>query len=186
MSYFSALASSALNRGPNGEIIFFPWGCYGEGYIVPTETHAEAIRCFLRLYFKFALPSILAVIPLTGPAVARQIEACALLAALLTLAYWSEARKLVTGLPVSHTRYTLHARYRTAASQLPFTVLVPTLLFGAALLTNAVYLLVRDPSRWLIVMIIAPIATSFMVSATYMLRAKLWPAPGGRDLAARE
>src|SRR5690348_12551363 len=107
MSYFAALAESSFKRGPDGETFFYPWGPCGKGYVVSTEAHADAIRSFVRTYFRLALPSAIALVILTGATLRPQLAIVAAFVVLAVLIYWLEVRTLTSHLQSTQTRLTI-------------------------------------------------------------------------------
>jgi len=47
MGYFEAIAASSFTTDAGGRHLFFPWGVFGKGYIVPTEDDYLHLRATL-------------------------------------------------------------------------------------------------------------------------------------------
>jgi len=50
MGYFKHLADSSFKADDKGNILFYPWGILGRGYILPDKKTEEKIRRFIRWY----------------------------------------------------------------------------------------------------------------------------------------
>jgi hypothetical protein len=61
MGYFEGLADAAFKNDADGRTLFYPWGIFGRGVVVPTEQEAERLRKFQQRTYMIALPGFLAM-----------------------------------------------------------------------------------------------------------------------------
>lgn len=48
MGYFEAISESYFRRNTEGQILFYPWGFFGKGYIVPDEEQKKILIKFFK------------------------------------------------------------------------------------------------------------------------------------------
>ena len=61
MGYFDGLTDGCFKRGLQGQMIFFPWGKFGNGHEIPTEEQYQAIKGFVKRSLMLSLPIIVLV-----------------------------------------------------------------------------------------------------------------------------
>jgi hypothetical protein len=104
MARFDPDAMFHFKRGPRGEILFFPRGSWGRGYVVPNEVRAEAIAHRQKVLYRwstFCAMLVLALSPFGGWR--RFTLFCVALSATTTIARWRLRREVML-LPTSDTR----------------------------------------------------------------------------------
>jgi hypothetical protein len=109
MARFDPDAAYGFKRGPRGEILFFPRGCWGRGYVVPDEAHAELIAQRQDVLYRWAhfwAMLFMALSPFPG-VWRRMLFLCVAMSLTRTVAR-RRLRLLIMGLPVSEAR--LHWR----------------------------------------------------------------------------
>ena len=55
MSYFDGLSDGLCKTDKDGNLIFYPWGILGKGYILPDEHRKKRIKRFKSFYHKISL-----------------------------------------------------------------------------------------------------------------------------------
>jgi hypothetical protein len=65
MGYFKNLADFSFKTDNEGNILFYPWGTLGRGYILPDKKAEEKIRRFIRWFcvIEFTLLFITVIVP---------------------------------------------------------------------------------------------------------------------------
>ena len=66
MGYFDGLTAAAFKKDSQGRDLFFVWGRFGKGRVVPTEADAVAVRSYLRNYYICVLVGIVPMLMLAG------------------------------------------------------------------------------------------------------------------------
>jgi hypothetical protein len=61
MGYFDGLANASFKKNSEGTSIFYPWGIFGRGRVIPDHHTEKRIRAFLTRYYKLSLLSLTAV-----------------------------------------------------------------------------------------------------------------------------
>jgi hypothetical protein len=61
MGFFDALSAGKFKKDESGRELFYPWGGFGKGRILPDEESGAGMRRFLRRYHAASLPSVLVV-----------------------------------------------------------------------------------------------------------------------------
>jgi hypothetical protein len=66
MGYFDGLTAAAFKKDTQGRDLFFIWGKFGKGRIVPTEADGAAVRNYLKNYYICLIVGIVPMIMLAG------------------------------------------------------------------------------------------------------------------------
>jgi hypothetical protein len=66
MGYFEAIAASSFTTDREGRHLFFPWGVFGKGHVVPTEDDYLRLRATLIRTYQIIIPATVAPIALFG------------------------------------------------------------------------------------------------------------------------
>jgi hypothetical protein len=61
MAYFDPLISGSFKTASDGRRLFFPWGIYGRGYVIPSEEEYERLRHKLRIFLLLCASSTILV-----------------------------------------------------------------------------------------------------------------------------
>ncbi len=61
MGYFEGLTNASFKKNSDGTSIFYPWGIFGRGLVIPDDQGEERLRSFLTRYCKVSLPSLITV-----------------------------------------------------------------------------------------------------------------------------
>lgn len=67
MGYFDGLTAAAFKKDAQGRDLFFIWGKFGRGRIVPTEADGAAVRSYLKNYYICVLVAIVPMLMVAGP-----------------------------------------------------------------------------------------------------------------------
>ncbi len=59
MKLFEAMASISFKENVSGRTVWYPWGIFGKGYILPDKETEIRIRRFLTRYYMTSLPVII-------------------------------------------------------------------------------------------------------------------------------
>ena len=51
MTYLDALVNSLFKKSESGELLFYPWGIIGKGYVVSSASEQSRIRSALKVYY---------------------------------------------------------------------------------------------------------------------------------------
>jgi len=66
MGYFDGLTAAAFKKDTQGRDLFFIWGKFGKGRVVPTEADGAAVRTYLKNYYICLIVGIVPMIMLAG------------------------------------------------------------------------------------------------------------------------
>jgi hypothetical protein len=66
MGYFDGLTATSFKQDSQGRDLFFIWGKFGKGRIVPTEADGAAVRNYLKNYYICLIVGIVPMIMLAG------------------------------------------------------------------------------------------------------------------------
>lgn len=68
MGYFDGLTAAAFKKDAQGRDLFFIWGKFGRGRVVPSEADAASVRGYLKSYYVCVLLGIVPMLMLAGKA----------------------------------------------------------------------------------------------------------------------
>lgn len=63
MGYFEGITASYFKTDKDGNTIFYPYGIFGKGYILPDEKK-EQVRLVIKRYMQVSLPIVIVMVPL--------------------------------------------------------------------------------------------------------------------------
>ena len=140
MGYFKGLAEASFKDGQDGRKLFYPWGIFGKGYILPAPADYEALRdFFIRMY--------MVVLPLNIILVFVDMRLCFAFVGGYCLWYWWFASTKTAGLTVSDEKLKISEATTNSAHGHNFWFLTGLLtasilftLMGFALLSSAPFL----------------------------------------------
>ena len=68
MGYFDGLTAAAFKKDSQGRDLFFIWGKFGKGRVVPTEADSASVRSYLKNYYICVIVGIVPMVMLSGKA----------------------------------------------------------------------------------------------------------------------
>ena len=68
MGYFDGLTAAAFKKDSQGRDLFFIWGKFGKGRVVPTEADGMSVRSYLKNYYICVIVGIVPMVMLSGKA----------------------------------------------------------------------------------------------------------------------
>lgn len=86
MGYFDGLTAASFKRDAEGREVFFIWGKFGTGRIIPSEADGAWIRRYLKIYYICVLVGILPMLMAGGEAFQPRWLLTVIIFALLALA----------------------------------------------------------------------------------------------------
>lgn len=141
--YFNALTSSYFKTGADGRKLFFPWGVWGRGYVIPSEQHYERMHGMLKIYM---IVSLVLIIGIVAPGF--YIAGFAVAAALM-LFYAAWVPFLKRGLEPSEERMTMRDNMTTQARIHHVGVLWALEIMSIVFVASGVAMLIFEPKQWL-------------------------------------
>ena len=66
MGYFDGLTAASFKKDAQGRDLFFIWGKFGKGRVVPTEADGASVRSYLKIYYICLIVGIVPMIMLAG------------------------------------------------------------------------------------------------------------------------
>ena len=128
MGYFDSIAEASFKTDADGRKLFFPWGSFGRGYVIPTEDAYVETRTTLTRMQKVVFAAVLASLLAAPWAPVLVLSAYG-----VVLAIW--ARRTTAGWGRSSDRLSLLEAYdnqaRSMSRRALWSLLVASLLFTA-------------------------------------------------------
>jgi hypothetical protein len=144
MSYFDGLTSGSFKTTQDGRRLFFPWGVLGSGYSIASEQDYRRLRQQIKGYMIVSLVLILASNSFEGYAVSVGVVA------LLMTLYLGWMWYLLPRLKVSGERMSLQESMTSQAHAHGVVVLRLMAIGAFAFVGGGIFMLIVDPSRWLV------------------------------------
>jgi hypothetical protein len=63
VSYFEGLIEGSFKTAADGQRLFYPWGIFGKGYVLPDALTERRIRKVLKVYYMVSLLLVIIVVP---------------------------------------------------------------------------------------------------------------------------
>lgn len=130
MGYFEGLADASFKEDSNGNTVFYPWGIFGKGRILPDEDTKTKLRKFIILYYQASLPLIILV------AIFRLWWLALIAAPALLIWFLLQSKKLTKHCEISSEKLTVKESYRNSARShnkiMLWCMLITSLLFVLA------------------------------------------------------
>ena len=98
MGYFDALTEGSFRTTQDGRRLFFPWGPWGRGYVVPSEEQYQQLQQKLKAFM------IAAIFPVVGLAIMTWYGTALIMGVIVMALYPAWILYLVQGLPPSQDR----------------------------------------------------------------------------------
>jgi hypothetical protein len=145
MSYFDALNGQFFKTARDGRKLYFPWGLWGRGYVVPSEQDYERLHRQLKTFYAvyFAL-----IIPVCAGIFRIYYIAAFVLAVLITAFYAVWSRHLAAGLEVTNERLSLWEIMASQGRACNGLTLWSLELAALAFVACGIVILADDPSNW--------------------------------------
>jgi Ca2+/Na+ antiporter len=146
--YFNALVSGYFKTAADGGKLFFPWGVYGRGYIIPSEQDYEQLHRQLKI-------SMIAVLALIFCFVTVRLYVFSfVVATLATIFYVAWASYLTRGLRPSDERMSLRENMVTQARTHNATTLWLMEVASLAFMAFGLVMLFASPDKWLVALFV--------------------------------
>lgn len=130
MGYFDALTSSSFKQDKSGKTVFYPWGVFGKGHVLPDAETEDRIRVFVRRYYMISI----SVIIIVGGVVGYIYMLVPL--PVLIIWYHFKSKALIAGCSVTHAKLTLKESFENSAKahneKTLWLLLIFSILFVAA------------------------------------------------------
>jgi predicted lysophospholipase L1 biosynthesis ABC-type transport system permease subunit len=144
MGYFDALTSAYFKTAQDGRKLFFPWGMWGRGYVIPSEQDDARLRRQMKAFTVISLALIVGVVSVqTWPWI---LALCALI--VVFQLFWT--RHLARGLQPSSERLSMTesitAQARAHGPVGLWVLEIASLVFVA----GGLIILIADPDNWMI------------------------------------
>lgn len=143
MGYFEGLVAASFKSDEKGQVIFYPWGIIGKGYILSSEENEIEVRKFVKLYYIVSLPLIM------GIGILLSWLHAFILIPLLIAWYCIAIRKYLQGLSISDIKLTMKDT-RTSSAKAYNIVTLWFMLAGSLLLVFAgILILFVNKEEWI-------------------------------------
>jgi hypothetical protein len=148
MGYFDALAASNFKTAPDGRRLFFPWGIWGRGYVIPTELHYVRLLRQIKIY---TIVSLVGIIVLGSGFNWFWAFAAA---AVLIIFYVAWVPVLVRGLASSDEKLTMGESMTTQARTHNLGTLWLLLIIALLFVAGGLAMLVFDSQQWPLALVV--------------------------------
>lgn len=107
MGYFEGVSSLYIKKDGEGRAVFYPWGVFGKGYVLPDEARESGMRRFLKTY---------TITVIAAFAITAAFGLGWLIAALVGAMAWFflAVKRMLKGCPVSAEKMTFRESYSNA------------------------------------------------------------------------
>ena len=141
--YFNALVSGYFKPAADGRMLYFPWGIFGKGYVVPSQQEYARLHSQLKMYQCVSLIMIVAL------AATQSFIACIILALVLVAGYsvWAVYRK--RGFAPSDEKMSWGENMAMQAQLHGVRGLWVLEIIALVFVASGLLMLVIDPSQWL-------------------------------------
>lgn len=129
MRYFDNIYEAPIKEGNDGEIIYFPYGALGKGYVVDDPERKEKISRFHGRLSRYVAPFCILYGVAVGLSIGVSISVFIPLILILILVALRQ-RLLIKGLLVSREKMSITEEYIANAKRLSTAFLVGTLING--------------------------------------------------------
>ena len=127
MGYFDGLASGIIKKDKDNNPVYYPWGVFGKGYVLPNAERETAIKNMVILFYQITFGLLLIHLFLL-----KNILILTLLVVGLVIWFLVKSKQLTKDCPISDEKLTLKEGYTNSAKAHNKTVL--WILFGVSVL----------------------------------------------------
>ncbi len=155
MGYFDGMVDGSFKTTDNGVVIFYPYGIFGVGYIIPGNEKKQEIRKHLKRFTFFSLTIILVsayllFLPLKIHSFPWWITGLIYLAIVagLTLVGLMLSKRWTNGLTQVDKKITLAESYQNAAKSYNMYVLIMLELVSLLFVIAGIWMMLYDSRAW--------------------------------------
>jgi hypothetical protein len=142
--YSDLLTTGFIKTGADGRKIVYPWGRYGNGYIIPSNDAYERLNDLLKVYI---VVGIWLFLPITIPG--HYVFAAIIMALWLAL-YWIWMRIEMRGLERTRERLTYREGISNIARLTPRWLLWIEAILMSVFVVAGILSLIIEPGKWMI------------------------------------
>jgi hypothetical protein len=154
MGYFDVLASNSFKKDNKGNTIFFPWGRFRKGRVLPDEATETKLRGILRRYYQVTL------LISTGVGTIFGWVWLLLLASIFFAWFYLSTKPLISGCPYSDDKLTTMEIYANTAAGLSSATLWFFFIFSILFVIAGILIAATEKS-------IAGLAVGFLFFALF-------------------
>lgn len=140
--YFNALTSGYFKTAADGGKLFFPWGIWGRGYVIPSDEQYERMHGMLKIYM------IVSLVLIIGTIAAGYLLVGVAIAAACMLFYAAWVPSLKRGFAPSEERMTMRGNMATQARIHHAGVLWAMEIMSILFVASGVGMLIFQPKQW--------------------------------------
>ncbi len=165
MGYFDAITSASFKKSAGGQLLFYPYGILGRGYVVPSEAEFEKLRRSYKYMWVVSFVLIFVVVWILLAATTTWLPFIFLpVVAIYLIAFMLWVRARCRNLAPSGEKMTYTEAISNETRGLSSRFLWVFEILSILLILYGVILLIADPSQWLLalVMIVVFAACAFV------------------------
>ena len=141
MGYFDGMARALFKKDESGSTVFYPWGVFGKGRLLPDEAAENRVFRFVKLYYQISLVMLVGL-----GAIFDFWYYFAVLVPILFIWYYLQCKTLVLTYPQSHSKLTIKQANIGAATGFGDLLLWAVLIGSALFVVAALWVTVSSRS----------------------------------------
>jgi|TARA_B100000315_G_C14449937_1_gene528626 hypothetical protein len=164
MGYFEGLTASSFKTDENGQLIFYPWGKLGKGYILPTEAKKNEVRNFVKLHYVISLISIIGVGIIFGwlyPVILLPV---------FYAWYYFTITKHIKGLTKSTAKLTLKESATSSAKAHNVATLWVLFVFSVLFVIAGIFIWIIKKDEWITALMSITFFGACSIAIAYMIK----------------
>jgi len=144
MGYFDGLTDASFKMDDKGNTVYYPWGIFGKGYILPEDRKISFRQSIKRHITVFLTLAILSAVFLKGSLAIFYILPFYMLGYVLWM------NKKIKGLPISPDKLTFADSTSNSARSLNLTTLWLLEIIALLFVLGGISILVARPKQWIV------------------------------------
>ena len=150
--YFETLEATTFEERDDGKTVFYPWGVFGEGYVLETPEQEDRVRTFVRRYNianVVVAPLLVGLLFGTVDALVPKLLVLGGILALVVTTYVLRMRHLIRNAPGTGSSPTLWDSLQRQATAYSFAQLWTLQALSLAFAAVGIWLIAESTSPWI-------------------------------------
>jgi hypothetical protein len=164
MGYFEGLIASSFKTDEKGQVIFYPWGKMGKGYILSRDEQQIEISKFVKLYYVISFASII------GLGIVLGWLYTVILLPFLFAWYYFVITKRLKGLSKSDEKLTLKESYTSSAKAHNAVTLWIMLACSVLFVLAGIFILIVNKEEWILALLSITFFGVCGIAIAYMIK----------------
>ena len=169
MGYFNGITDIYFKTEDKGRTLFYPWGVFGRGYILPDESKRQKIREFKKRYHMVSIPCFATI----AVAILYGWVGCFIIIPIFPLWYFFRTAQLLKGVPsVTGTKMGLKESFEISSKSHNIIILWLMLIVSVLFTIAGIITFIFDKSAWPLGLICILFFGAAGCAIGYMIKAK--------------